>query len=91
MTTFKQIVQRAMEKDKWVCTSQKDVIDFTCKRGSYTIALRIKKHGRIYDTEWKRLKKYGKQNNQHVLYVHQNSERGLSFARVYPTSKVNKK
>lgn len=90
MATFKQIVQRTMEKDKWLCTPQKGTIDFTCKRGPYTIALRAKKHGRIHNAEWKQLKQYGKKNNQHVLYVHQNSERGLSFVRVYPKFKANK-
>jgi len=90
MTTFKERVQKVMEKDRWVCTPQENLIDLECKRGKYIIALRIKRHGRIYDAEWKQLRNYGKNNNQHVLYAHQNSERGLSFARIYPIFKPNK-
>ena len=90
MTTFKETVQKAMEKDGWICTMQKGITDFICTRGAYTIAVRAKKHGRIYNDEWKCLCKYGKQNNRHVLYVHQNSERCLSFVRVYPEFKAKK-
>lgn len=85
MQNFKDRVRNKMERDGRECTQQQEgIISLLCSRGNYTIGIYTKKHGRVYDALWNKLRVWGMKYNRHVLFAHENSERGVSFVRVYP-------
>lgn len=84
---FTRRVVKVLLKDGWnIQYSNIPGIDlFSVRPGvSMKKAYRVKAHGRLSHKEWNWLQEFGKQSGMHVLYIHEVSNRGIEFIRVFP-------